>query len=188
MPDSESQGYEEIAKPFIQQHCLGCHGAAKAKAGYRIDLIGTDFSAATVAEHWKEVIDRINAGEMPPEDRPRPDAKQSAALVTWVNARLREVDLAAKNAGGRIPMRRLNREEYANTLSTPPFLPEWSLDLPGRDHGRDHGSGGCRAGESVLPPKCVSMALNIVAADGGSLSMIVIVAVACEPSVAPPAG
>ena len=110
------QGYEEIAKPFFQQHCLGCHGAAKAKAGYRIDLIGTDFSAATVAEHWKEVIDRINAGEMPPEDQPRPDVKQVTALVTWVNGRLREVDLAAKKAGGRIPMRRLNRDEYANTV------------------------------------------------------------------------
>ena len=34
----------------------------------------------------------------------------------WVNGQLREVELAAKNAGGRIPMRRLNRDEYANTV------------------------------------------------------------------------
>ena len=47
------KGYEEITKLFIKQHCLSCHGAEKAKAGYRIDLIGTDFSAATVADHWK---------------------------------------------------------------------------------------------------------------------------------------
>ncbi len=110
------KGYEEIAKPFIQQNCIGCHGAAKAKAGYRIDRIGTDFSAATVADHWKEVIDRINAGEMPPKESPRPDARQSAAFVTWVNEQLQQVDLAAKKAGGRIPMRRLNRDEYANTV------------------------------------------------------------------------
>ena len=109
------KGYEEIAKPFIKQHCLSCHGAEKAKAGYRIDLIGTDFSAATVADHWKEVIDRINAGEMPPKESPRPDAQQVAAFVTWVNEQLHQVELAAKNAGGRIPMRRLNRDEYANT-------------------------------------------------------------------------
>ena len=110
------KGYEEIAKPFIKQHCLSCHGAEKAKAGYRIDLIGTDFSAATVAGHWKEVIDRINAGEMPPKESPRPDAQQVAAFVTWVNEQLHQVELAAKNAGGRIPMRRLNRDEYANTV------------------------------------------------------------------------
>ena len=109
-------GYAETAKPFIAQHCLACHGAKLAKAGYRIDRLGTDFIAPSVAGQWKEVIDRINAGEMPPEGRTRPDAKQAAALVTWVNGRLREVELAAKNAGGRIPMRRLNRDEYANTV------------------------------------------------------------------------
>lgn len=115
-PAPVPKGYEEIAKPFIKQNCLGCHGAEKAKAGYRIDLIGTDFSAATVADHWKEVIDRINAGEMPPKESPRPDPAQSAAFVTWVNEQLKQVDLAAKKAGGRIPMRRLNRDEYANTV------------------------------------------------------------------------
>ena len=109
-------GYAETVKPFIAQHCLACHGAKTAKAGYRIDLLGTDFTAATVAEQWKEVIDRINAGEMPPDDRPRPDAEQAATVATWVNERLREVDLAAVNVGGRIPMRRLNRDEYANTV------------------------------------------------------------------------
>src|SRR5205823_14811465 len=40
----------------------------------------------------------------------------AAAFVDWVNAQLQEVDRAAKNAGGRIPMRRLNRDEYANTV------------------------------------------------------------------------
>ena len=109
-------GYAEKVKPFIKRHCLTCHGAKSAKAGYRIDLLRTDFTAASVAEQWKEVLDRINAGEMPPDDRPRPDPKRVAALATWVNARLREVDLAARNAGGRIPMRRLNRDEYANTV------------------------------------------------------------------------
>ncbi len=108
--------YAKSVQPFIARHCLACHAAKTAKAGYRIDLLGSDFTAPSVAEQWKEVIDRINSGEMPPDDRPRPDAKQAAELVTWVNGRLREVELAAKNAGGRIPMRRLNRDEYANTV------------------------------------------------------------------------
>jgi len=114
-PSVDSATYETTVKPFLAQHCLECHGE-KAKAGYRIDRLTIDFNAATTAEQWKEVIDRINSGEMPPPEKPRPDAKQTAALTDWVHARLREVDLAAKNAGGRIPMRRLNRDEYANTL------------------------------------------------------------------------
>ncbi|HZZ81450.1 MAG TPA: DUF1592 domain-containing protein [Gemmataceae bacterium] len=114
--DKAPAGYREVAQPFIQKHCMECHGAKKANAGFRVDQLSADFSAAKMAEHWKEVIDRINAGEMPPKARPRPDVKEAAAFVDWINRQLREVELAAKNAGGRIPMRRLNRDEYANTV------------------------------------------------------------------------
>jgi hypothetical protein len=109
-------GFREVARPFIEKHCVQCHGQQKSLAGFRIDLLTGDFAAAKTAEQWKEVLDRLNAGEMPPRGRPRPDARQAAAFVAWVNRRLREVELAAKNAGGRIPMRRLNRDEYANTV------------------------------------------------------------------------
>lgn len=110
------KGFEEIAKPFLLKHCAECHGPDSAKAGYRIDQMGADFSAASVAEQWKEIIDRINAGEMPPKGSAKPEARQVAEFVTWVTEQLRAVDLAAKKAGGQIPMRRLNRDEYANTV------------------------------------------------------------------------
>jgi len=110
------KGFRDTALPFIEKNCLGCHGEKKAQAGFRIDKLSVDFAAAKMAEQWKEVIDRINSGEMPPREKPRPNAKESAAFVAWVNGQLRDVELAAKNAGGRIPMRRLNRDEYANTI------------------------------------------------------------------------
>jgi mono/diheme cytochrome c family protein len=115
-PVAVAKGFVEIARPFIEQNCLACHGEKKAKAGYRIDLLGSDFTVGNVAEQWKEAIDRINTGEMPPEGNPRPDAKQVAMFVGWVNGQLQELERAAKNTGGRIPMRRLNRDEYANTM------------------------------------------------------------------------
>ncbi len=115
-PRAEPNEYRAIAQPFLKNNCLRCHGEKTAKAGFRIDLLGSDFSKPTVAEHWKEVVDRINAGEMPPEGSPRPDVTQAAAFVGWVNKQLDEVQRAAKSAGGRIPMRRLNRDEYANSV------------------------------------------------------------------------
>src|SRR4051812_45311165 len=57
-----AKGYREVVLPFVEKHCLECHGAKKAKAGFRIDLLGTNFATANVAGHWKEVLDRINAG------------------------------------------------------------------------------------------------------------------------------
>lgn len=114
--DAQAAGYEQHVLPFLKRHCFECHNEQQAKAGYRIDLIGTNFSTATVAEHWKEILDRVTSGEMPPEEKPRPGAKETEALLTWISGQLRQADLAAKNAGGRIPMRRLNRDEYANTI------------------------------------------------------------------------
>ena len=69
--ETASTEFDTAVKPFLAKHCLGCHGE-KAKAGYRVDTLRTDFTTATTAEHWKELLDRVNAGEMPPEDKPRP--------------------------------------------------------------------------------------------------------------------
>src|SRR5262245_24228326 len=55
------KAYRDVAQPFIERNCLRCHGAQKAMAGFRVDRLGLDFTAARVADHWKEVIDRINA-------------------------------------------------------------------------------------------------------------------------------
>src|SRR5581483_12430499 len=64
--------YRQVVQPFLQKHCLECHGEKKAQAGFRIDRLGADFTAPKTAEQWKEVIDRINAAEMPPRGKPRP--------------------------------------------------------------------------------------------------------------------
>jgi mono/diheme cytochrome c family protein len=90
-PDVTS-GYSESVEPFVAQHCLSCHGAKTAKAGYRIDLLGTDFNAASVAEQWKEVVDRVQSGEMPPAGQPRPNTKQVTEFTTWIHEQLREVE------------------------------------------------------------------------------------------------
>jgi hypothetical protein len=113
---ARADGFDEVARPFIERHCLACHGEKKALAGFRIDQLGSDLTVAKVAEQWQEVLDRVHAGEMPPEGRPRPDSKQLAAFAGWVQQRLRDALLSANNAGGRTPMRRLNRDEMANTV------------------------------------------------------------------------
>jgi hypothetical protein len=109
----------ELPKPvraFIDNQCLECHDARSARAGFRIDLLTDDFTAGNNAGLWKEVMDRINSGEMPPKKRPRPEAKEAFAVASWVAQKLDETTKAAQGAGGRVPMRRLNRVEYANTV------------------------------------------------------------------------
>ncbi len=106
----------ESTRSFIGSHCTDCHDADKSRAGFRIDLLTADFTAGNNAGLWKEVMDKINSGEMPPKKRPRPDAKQAFAVASWVAKKLDDTTKAAQGAGGRVPMRRMNRVEYANTV------------------------------------------------------------------------
>jgi hypothetical protein len=53
---------------------------------------------------------------MPPKSEPRPDPKQSFAAVEWVGRELKRAEREARIAGGRNLLRRLNRDEYANTV------------------------------------------------------------------------
>ncbi len=103
-------------RAFIEARCLDCHDANSARAGFRIDLLTDDFTAGNNAGLWKEVMDKINSGEMPPKKKARPDAKEAFAVASWVAEKLDETTKAAQGAGGRAPIRRLNRVEYANTV------------------------------------------------------------------------
>ena len=113
-PGSEGT-YVQSVRPFLATHCLNCHDEQTANAGLRIDVLGTKFVSAP-AEEWVEVMDAINSGEMPPEDEPRPDAAKSFEVVKWIAGQLTYAEKAAREAGGQIPMRRLNRDEFTNTV------------------------------------------------------------------------
>ena len=117
LPKADSSPeFARDVKPFLVKHCYSCHDAKKAKAGFRIDQLGSDFLAGKTADTWKEVIDQINSGAMPPKSEPRPDPKQSFAVVEWVGRELKRAEREARIAGGRNLLRRLNRDEYANTV------------------------------------------------------------------------
>lgn len=71
--------YPEIVAPFLEKHCIDCHDADAARAGFRMDALGADFKSGNNAGLWKEVMDKINSGEMPPKKKARPDAQEAFA-------------------------------------------------------------------------------------------------------------
>jgi hypothetical protein len=113
-PESRTT-YEKRVLPFLKQHCWKCHDESSAKAGFRVDDLGTDFLAGKTADRWREAIDQINLGKMP-KSKAKPDAKEAFVIVEWVNQEIRNAERRAQSTGGRTPMRRLNRTEYANTV------------------------------------------------------------------------
>jgi hypothetical protein len=81
----------------------------------RLDRLSPDFADESNREKWLNVLKRVQAGEMPPESKPRPSPKDILQLSDWITAQA-EAAGAAGRAQGRVALRRLNRVEYENTM------------------------------------------------------------------------
>ncbi|MBL9188132.1 MAG: DUF1592 domain-containing protein [Opitutaceae bacterium] len=105
-----------LAPAFIEKHCAGCHNDTDKEAG--LDLTSLAFKPADRANFdlWIRLHDRVEAGEMPPKNKARPEATEmSAFLGSLAGAFItHEREVAARE--GRATARRLNGYEYENTL------------------------------------------------------------------------
>ena len=112
---ADADGHARAVVPFFQAHCVECHGAEKQKGDLRIDRdLTLDFLDPAVRGRWAEVIDVLNSHEMPPEDSPQPAVDEVAAVVDWITAQMVRAEDVQRE--GTVVLRRLNREEYKNTL------------------------------------------------------------------------
>ncbi len=102
--------------PFLERHCVACHGADVHERGLRLDRLPADFDRKDAAATWTRVLDRVSRGEMPPRDEPRPPEKEVAAFTQELQSRLHQASLAQQKREGRVVLRRLNRTEYETTL------------------------------------------------------------------------
>jgi mono/diheme cytochrome c family protein len=101
---------------LMGQYCRECHSGEKPKGDFRIDSLTQDFNNKANRERWLAVSEQLKAGTMPPKAKPRPPAKEAAALTEWIRGRVEAVEGARGTTQGRVPMRRLNRAEYENTV------------------------------------------------------------------------
>jgi mono/diheme cytochrome c family protein len=103
-------------RPFLDQHCVDCHGPTTAKAGLRLDKLPAEFADPEKARVWQKVIDRVQAGEMPPKKQPRPSPAETKQAVSWVHENLLAADRRAQPPTGSVVLRRLNRVQYENSI------------------------------------------------------------------------
>ena len=109
--------FSQTIRPFVKAHCVACHG--KEKAGAEL-VLSTYTSLTSVVDgyaYWKLVLERLDAGEMPPPDaESQPTNKEKETVVAWIRALQKHE--AEKHAGdpGIVLARRLSNAEYDNTM------------------------------------------------------------------------
>src|SRR4051794_9851765 len=66
---------------FLTKHCQVCHSGAKPKGRFDVTQLAPDFADKAGRERWRAVLEQLQAGEMPPKEKPRP-APQEIKIVT----------------------------------------------------------------------------------------------------------
>lgn len=108
--------FSKAVAPYLAKHCSHCHSEKQPKGEFRLDTLSTKVGFENTPQ-WIEVMERISSGEMPPKkEKVRPSAADSAKIVEWLAARLKEGEFARMAARGRVSYNRLTREEYVNTV------------------------------------------------------------------------
>ncbi len=98
-----------------QEFCFKCHGEQKQKGDFNFEPYAAKPDVLHDRKAWEKIAEQLESREMPPEGKPQPTDAQRAELVAWVDAQLDQGAAMQRNPG-RVTIRRLNNEEYKNTI------------------------------------------------------------------------
>lgn len=104
------------ADAFLKTHCVKCHGVEKPKGDLRLDDLQPEFEQRATLAVWEHVLEKIETGEMPPKSKPRPPAQAVRAAADWIAGNVKLATAKLRETEGRVVLRRLNRNEYENTV------------------------------------------------------------------------
>lgn len=79
-------GFRTRVAPFLQLHCVKCHGPDVQKGKLALHTLDVPFGKDR--EKWKAIAERLTLNEMPPSAEPRPDIKTLAWVRTWIKEEL----------------------------------------------------------------------------------------------------
>jgi hypothetical protein len=101
---------------FLETYCLDCHDTGTHKAGLNLETLGFDLDRKKTASLWEAVFDKVADGQMPPKKAEQPEAAARGVFLETLGGELRKASLARQREQGRVPLRRLTRAEYENSV------------------------------------------------------------------------
>lgn len=104
------------ARPLVQKYCLSCHSTKAKKGSLDLERFATTDDIRKDVKVWQAVVEQVEAGEMPPRDKPQPTADEKKQLVAWVRGFLDAEAKARTGDPGHVPLRRLSNAEYDNSI------------------------------------------------------------------------
>ncbi len=100
---------------MLDQYCVTCHNDRLETGSLTLEGINLGDIAGN-AELWEKVVQKLRAGAMPPQPRPRPDQPTYDGIRFWLEAELDRAAAANLNPGRTEALHRLSRTEYRNVI------------------------------------------------------------------------
>lgn len=108
--------FREKIEPFLQDYCYDCHGDGAKKGDITLDDFKDLSSHLENHELWLRIWRNVRTHLMPPvEGDFQPSPEERAELMAWIESNVLKLDPENPDPG-RVTIRRLNREEYRNTI------------------------------------------------------------------------
>lgn len=138
--DAQEPTDAKFVEVFLQTHCVRCHNADKNKGELNLDDLGTNLAAGRAS--FAAALERLEAGDMPPKDEPRPDPTAVRRVTKWLQQGLDALpaapvdkDKAAvrPDEGNHLPHALLFGGKPGPSVPPPPRL--WRLSPTGYSAG-----------------------------------------------------
>ncbi|WP_231741110.1 DUF1592 domain-containing protein [Thalassoglobus neptunius] len=101
---------------FLEEHCAGCHEGEFAEANFDITALQADSPDSKNLERWVRIYDRVEQGEMPPEEGSDLSDTDREAFGEKLGGWLRQLEKHERERTGRVQGRRLTNLQLERTL------------------------------------------------------------------------
>lgn len=157
LPVLANESIPSEIRNFLGVHCVACHSGEQAQAEIRLDIDTGQWTPESTAV-WERVHGALAGGLMPPTGAKQPSSAERATAVAWLEQQLAQ----HARIGGEVP-RRLNREEYQNTVRDLFDYPDFVL--PEAFPADDSKDGFDNVGEGlILSPPLMAQYLEVATA------------------------
>lgn len=113
-----ADSFSDKATPLLSKYCYDCHGEKKQKGGIEVNQLRSTEAAFRDHRFLENIAKQVEQGDMPPDDEDLlPSDEERRALVDEIRSVLKKLESGdfPRNPG-RSTVRRLNRNEYNNTV------------------------------------------------------------------------
>ena len=108
--------FQQRVRPLVENFCVDCHGKDVAEAGINLERFVSQEEAQKDTKTWLRVRDALQGRIMPPKDEPQPSLPELDRIIAWIENDFLAAQCGQQPASAPVVIRRLNRQEYNNTI------------------------------------------------------------------------